>query len=317
MTPTDIDTHDAAPEVLVIDDSIAVLRLLHAKLRTEQMTLRLSQSGREGLRLAIEHQPALVLLDVEMPEMDGYEVLRALKDNPETVRIPVIVLSGLHGSQDKVTAFDLGAVDYVTKPFESTELRARVRSALRLHRLMTMLEQRARLDGLTGLWNRGYFDEQWAASVSQADRHDRPLSLAMIDIDHFKQLNDTYGHPAGDQALQRIGVLVREAGRAADVACRYGGEEFALIMPETTPDDAVSLCRRVCDRLRSIHWPAHPDRIVTASVGVAGADAGAACDPSAWIAEADGALYRAKQNGRDRVEVSHLGSSGPRLAEAG
>ena len=317
MTHADADMNEAPPEVLAIDDSIAVLRLLHAKLRTEHVAIRMCESGREALRLVVEHRPALILLDLEMPEMDGYEVLRALKDAPETLNIPVIVLSGLRGSQDKVAAFDLGAIDYITKPFESAELRARVRSALRLHRLMTMLEQQARLDGLTGLWNRSYFDEQWPANVTQAERHGRPLSLAMLDIDHFKQLNDTYGHPAGDEALQRIGALIRDAGRAGDIPCRYGGEEFVLIMPDTEPADAVALCERIIDRLRAMHWPAHPDRSITASVGVAGTRAAGGIEADNWVSEADGTLYCAKREGRDRVLVTELDSPGPRLAEAG
>ena len=193
-----LSSDDPAPRALVIDDSPDVHRLLQARLRTEHLKIEQANNGSDGLRLAVANPPAIILLDIEMPEMDGFEVLRALKDNPATLDVPVIILSGHSTMQDKVTAFDLGAVDYVTKPFEPTELRVRVRSALRLARLVQMLAQKAQIDGLTGLWNRVYFDARARECVAANERHARAFSLALLDADHFKSVNDTFGHPAGD-----------------------------------------------------------------------------------------------------------------------
>ncbi|MCA9287475.1 MAG: response regulator, partial [Phycisphaerales bacterium] len=180
---------EAPPSALVIDDSPDVHRLLSARLRSEHLSIISATSGEEGLRLAADRSPAIVLLDLEMAGMDGFEVLRRLKDGAATSDVPVIILSGHSTMQDKVTAFDLGAVDYVVKPFEPTELRVRVRSALRLARLVKMLAQRAQIDGLTGLWNRTYFDSRLKECVSGNDRHGRALSIALIDADHFKSVN--------------------------------------------------------------------------------------------------------------------------------
>lgn len=188
---------EAQPVALVIDDSVDVHRLLRARLKPEGLELVQALSGPEGLTLAVSKPPSVVLLDLDMPEMDGFEVLRNLKENPATQHVPVIVLSGLQSPQDKVTAFDLGAVDYVTKPFDLTELRVRVRAALRLSQLLTMLSQRAQIDGLTGLWNRAHFDKRWPDEVSGCVRHGRALSMAILDMDHFKSVNDTYGHRPG------------------------------------------------------------------------------------------------------------------------
>ncbi len=305
------------PIVLLVDDSIDVHRLLMARLRTEPITLICAESGQEGLRLAKDLIPAVILLDLDMPDVDGFEVLRGLKENPGTVDVPVVVLSGLTAAQDKVTAFDLGAIDYVTKPFDITELRVRVRSALRIHNLVNMLAHRAQIDGLSGLWNRAYFDRRWAEETAAVARHRRALSIALIDLDHFKSINDTYGHPAGDSVIQGLAAIINETCRASDVACRYGGEEFALIMPDTAPDQAANLCERVRAAVKERTWPRHPNRQVTASFGVVGVGEGVACDAAAtsWLEKADQNLYKAKRAGRDRVETTVLGSP-VRLADA-
>ncbi len=293
---------DQNPVVLVIDDSIDVHRLLRARLRHEDVDLIGATGGEEGIDAAAEHQPALILLDISMPDLDGFEVLRRLKNNPSTRNIPVIVLSGLQSPQDKVTAFDLGAVDYMTKPFDLMELRVRVRSALRMHRLLQLLTHRAQIDGLTGLWNRSHFDRRWQDEAALCARHTRPLSLAMIDIDHFKQINDAYGHPAGDAVLQSIARVMQRVCRQNDIACRYGGEEFAIILPETPPDAAMFLCERLRESIESLSWPRHPERHVTVSIGLAGIAAGPAPNP-------DRCLYRSKRDGRNRVTVHDFTSA--------
>lgn len=305
---------DGTPLVLLIDDCPDVHRLMRARLRHEELELASCMGGRQGLDEAIRRQPALVLLDLDMPDLDGFEVLRALKSHERTMDIPVIILSGVQSSQDKVTAFDLGAVDYITKPFNLTELRVRVRSSLKMHHLVQMLAQRAQIDGLTGLWNRAYFDKRWSDAVAAFERHGRPLSLAMIDLDHFKSINDTYGHPAGDSVLQGLARLLQREPRQEDVACRYGGEEFTLIMPETTPEEARHVCERLRTTLHAITWPRHPERAVTCSVGLAGAATPIELSAAEWLEAADRALYLAKQSGRNCIHTAELS---PRLAQAG
>ncbi len=307
---------DTAPKVLVIDDSPDVHRLLKARLRYENLALVPALTGAEGIELARQTLPAIILLDLDMPTMDGFEVLRDLKEHASTVDIPVIVLSGLHGPQDKVAAFDLGAVDYITKPFEIMELRVRVRSALRLQRLVRMLAQRAQIDGLTGLWNRAYFDVRWREEVAVSRRKRRPLALALCDLDHFKSVNDSFGHPAGDAVLQGVAELMQDVLRESDIACRFGGEEVAIIMPETSAAEAAQVCDRVRDGLASLAWARHPDRQVTMSVGVVGSPGGGRVDADQWLAMVDAALYDSKRRGRNCCTVRETPSDEPKIRRA-
>lgn len=309
-------TPASRPIVLVVDDSPLVHRLLRARLRDEAIDLRHANSGREAMEFILTNDVATVLLDLGMPDMDGFEVLRALGAKDDTTHVPVIVLSGQQDSQDKVMAFALGAMDYITKPFDLAELRARLRSSLRLHRLVRMLSERAQLDGLTGLWNRSHFDERLSQLVTTAERSNRPLSLALFDLDHFKSINDNYGHPAGDAALQGAADIISQSARGSDIACRYGGEEFAVIMPETTPEQALTLCNRIRDAIAARDWQAHPDRKITVSIGVAGSDGSCGLPADQWVAHADAALYKAKENGRNRVVVTPLTPGKPKLAAA-
>lgn len=319
MTDENIHHLDSTPLVLLIDDSQFVHRLLDARLRSESISLLGERDGKAGFERAVKEKPALILLDLDMPVMDGYETLRALKEEPQTRNIPVIVLSGMNSSQDKVAAFDLGAVDFITKPFELTELRARVRSSLKMHALLEMLSQKAQIDGLSGLYNRTYFDDRLKEEYDRAVRHGNPMSIALIDLDHFKQINDTYGHPAGDIVISGVAQIILQLTRSTDIACRYGGEEFVLIMPETNPDQALSLCQRIRECCELMTWAQHPSRGVTLSVGVVGANDGSSisCTPSAWVEMVDRNLYQAKQTGRNMVKASLVDGSPIDIKKAG
>jgi len=309
--------HDNAPVVLLIDDCEDVHRLLKTRLRFEAFDISGALTGAEGLALAGRLKPAIILLDLDMPDMDGFEVLRRLKDDPDASDIPVLVISGMHSPHDKVTAFDLGAVDYITKPFDLTELRMRVRSAMRTRQLVLMLAQKAQIDGLTGLWNRAYFDRRWSNETSRVKRYDGALSLSLLDLDHFKAINDTYGHPAGDEVLQTFAQLMLQEIRQSDVACRYGGEEFVIIMPDTGPRDASAVCERIRARLEATVWPRHPSRPLTVSVGIVGASGPTAMTAKKWLERVDALLYEAKSAGRNRVRVSDVTLRPPRIADAG
>ncbi|MBX3385482.1 MAG: diguanylate cyclase [Phycisphaeraceae bacterium] len=312
-TPTNL------PLVLLVDDSVDVHRLLQARLRHEQFQLIGATSGAEALQLAETMPVACILLDLDMPVMDGFEVLRALKDKSSTHSVPVIVLSGLNSSDDKVTAFDLGATDYVTKPFDLSELRARLRASLRLNHLLTLLAERADVDGLTGLGNRAHFNKRWSEQFAEASRYGHALSLAMLDVDHFKKINDTYGHPAGDEVLQRVASVLQSSCRQFDVPCRFGGEEFALIMPNTGPADAAKVAERIRQEMADLQFPRHPEQRMTISIGLAGTDGGVgAMNAEEWLESADKGLYQAKRTGRNKVTVNNLTPSQTlRLAKAG
>jgi diguanylate cyclase (GGDEF)-like protein len=312
-----VNTDDSKPVVLLIDDSVDVHRLLRARLRHEHIQLHAVASGVEAMAAMQTMSPATILLDLDMPEQDGFSLLRQLKDTAGTHNIPVIILSGLQGSDDKVTAFDLGAADYVTKPFDMAELRARLRATLRLHHLLALLADRADLDGLTGLGNRSHFNKRWAEKVAEAQRYNRPLTLAILDVDHFKRVNDTFGHPAGDEVLLGMATLLQHELRRPDVACRYGGEEFALILPSTGPEDAGVLGERIRQELSQRVWPRHPESPVTVSIGIAGTHGSCAgITMEQWIEAADRNLYTAKRNGRDRIVVTSVDTP-PQLAKAG
>jgi diguanylate cyclase (GGDEF)-like protein len=304
------------PLVLLIDDSPDVHRLLQVRLRHEQIRLTCVSDAAEALALCKTESPACILLDLDMPEMDGFEFLRRMKEEPKSHNVPVIVLSALHGSEDKVTTFDLGATDYVTKPFDLSELRARLRASLRLDHLLKLLAERADVDGLTCLGNRSHFNKRWEEKTAENSRYGHPLSLAIFDIDFFKRINDTYGHPAGDEVLQGFARLLQQSCRAPDVACRFGGEEFALIMPNTAPADAMKFAERIREALSQLTWARHPDHRVTVSIGLTGTTSASAMTPEQWLEAADRNLYAAKRGGRNQVVANDATPSAPTLAKA-
>lgn len=304
------------PVLLLVDDAPSIHRLLAFKLKNEGIEFLAAFSGSEGYELAASNQPSLVLLDLHLPDQDGLATLVSLKNDPRTIDIPVIMLSGDTDSANKVRAFELGAMDFVTKPFDIHELRARIHSAIRIHSLMHMLEKRAQIDGLTGLWNRAHFNDRMSTELSQSQRNKTPLSLVLCDLDHFKKVNDVFGHPAGDAVLQGFAKIVTSELRSYDVACRYGGEEFAIIFPDATGAQARSICERIRKAIEARRWPNYPEIRATASFGVT--DRGLAADTAeSWIEAADRCLYEAKQGGRNRVVGFAPPAEMPRLALAG
>ncbi len=290
------------PKVLAIDDSELIHRLLRVRLQHEQLELHGATEAEQGLRMARDLLPDVILLDIEMEGMDGFEVLQALKSDVDLQDIPVIFISATASMEDRVRALDLGAIDFVGKPFEVVELKARVRSALRVQYLVKMLAQRAQVDGLTGLWNRTYFDRRLAQEVAEAQRHGRTVSLVMCDVDGFKKLNDERGHPFGDMVLERFAKIL-QGGRSSDVACRYGGEEFGIILPNTSGIEAIEVAERYRRSFEQETWSSAAGKVVTASFGVSDMlTLPQAITFNELIAAADAALYRAKLNGRNRVE---------------
>jgi diguanylate cyclase (GGDEF)-like protein len=269
------------------------------RLKPEGLHLQHCLDAEEGVRTAQQIQPDLILCDLEMPGLHGFEVCRRLKEDPTTNTIPIIFLTGADDVVTKVEGFDLGASDYITKPFQPAELRARVRAALRTKRYHDMLALRAQVDALTGLRNRAYFDDRLSYEVRASARYHRNVGLALIDVDHFKSVNDRHGHPAGDYVLQMLGALLIRTVRAADSACRYGGEEFAVILTETDLEGTRTLGERFRREVENMTWPT--GNRVTVSVGVAATSMLLQPTTEMLIAAADDALYDAKLAGRNCV----------------
>ncbi|MEM1422526.1 MAG: diguanylate cyclase [Planctomycetota bacterium] len=314
----DLNKSKSLPTLLLVDDSPAIHRLLAVKLKNEGIDFVAAYSGPEALEIAKDVAPALVLLDVNMPDMDGFEVLRRFKEDTSTHNIPIIMLSGDDDSDAKVRCFELGAMDYVTKPFQVAELKARIGSAIRITKLMSMLEQQASIDALTGLGNRAFFDRRLDEEVNKASRSGDPLTLVMCDLDHFKKLNDGYGHPAGDAVLETYSAILRDSLRTYDIPCRYGGEEFGIILPGTGIPDSAAICERIRVAIEETAWPKYEGMKATSSFGITSVPAGDAMTASAWIEAADQALYSAKSNGRNRVHMyTNTGDITPAFKLAG
>lgn len=296
-----------ARSVLVIDDSPLIHRLLEVRLENEEVELTSAMNGQAGIEAAKANKPDLILLDVHMPGLSGFEVCMRLKDDPDTAHIPIIFITGASDSLDKVKGLDLGAVDYVTKPFEVVELRARVRAALRTVHYQKLLAQQAQIDGLTGLWNHTYFDRRLREILASCHRHDRSTALIMLDVDCFKSVNDTYGHPFGDRVLEHVAEMLRKGIRVEDLACRYGGEEFVVIAADQDAAGGAILAERLRASIAERMWRQRGDEFrVTASFGVAASHGMEDIDTAAkeLLARADAALYQAKRGGRNRVEIA-------------
>ena len=287
-------------KILIIDDSAAALDVAKTRLTKECLDILCVEGGVAGLEVARCENPDLILLDVDMPDMSGLDVCRALKADPELYMIPVLFLSGSATPEDKVKGLDLGAVDYITKPFDTFELRARVRTALRTKHLQDLLIEHAHIDPLTGLPNRRALMERLQCQWARIERHGGQLSFIMADIDHFKRVNDVYGHQIGDKMLQEVAGVIAQQCRQVDLPARYGGEEFAIVVPDETASEATRLADRCREEIANVHVAVNGETVaVTASFGVA--DANNLPSPEALMKQADEALYRAKQAGRNLV----------------
>jgi len=301
-------------KILVVDDSTENIELLFSMLKDEYQVL-FSTSGSKAISLAETAQPDIILLDIVMPEMDGYEVITALKENEKTKAIPVIFLTAKTEKSDLLKGFELGSVDYIGKPFFEEEIKARLNTHLQNRLLITQLElankqleQISMLDALTGIGNRRYFDQFLVQMMAVAQREDKPLSLLMIDVDYFKNYNDLYGHLAGDKCLQQIAsTLASMSHRGGDLAARYGGEEFVLVLSDTEHESAKNIAnefRLAVDGLQIPHAQSDVSANVTVSIGYTTLEGKQNLTLEEFIKGADIALYQAKENGRNQITSS-------------
>jgi two-component system cell cycle response regulator len=305
------------PRILVVDDSPTQLDWLVQVLLRDGYDVVSAATGREAVVKARTLAPDLVLLDMILPDMDGLEVLRLVKARPDERFLPVIILSVKSDVDTKVEGLRIGADDFIAKPFAEAEILARCAAMLRIKLLQDQLratrrslEEQSVTDGLTGLKNRRFFDERLPEEFRRAQRYSDPVSLMMIDLDHFKEVNDRYGHQMGDVVLRDAAAAIKTSVRDPDICSRYGGEEFAVILPKTHLGGALTVAERVWRGLRDQVYRQEVPAVgqatvaevrVTASVGLAIFPSRDIVTAELLVKFADEALYQAKRSGRNNI----------------
>ncbi len=300
----------------MVDDHPDNVEIINARLSSRGFEVETASNGQEALERVQTSPPHLILLDVMMPLMDGYEVSRRIKNDDSLPFIPIILVTARTETQDKVEGLDAGADDYLTKPINFPELEARVRSMLRIKRLQDELDEKNReleiankrlrklsiTDGLTGLFNHRHIHELLHEEFERSRRTEEPIAVAMLDLDRFKQVNDTYGHPTGDVILYETAQILQDTAREIDMPGRYGGEEFIVILPGTTEEEAEKFAERVRRRVAEHVYRDEATEVrMTLSAGVASYPGPGIEEPGALLRRADEALYAAKEAGRNRV----------------
>ncbi len=298
------DDTQGNPKILVVDDQAANIQAMYQALDGDYQVL-MATSGAHAITICKEAATDLLLLDVGMPGMDGFEVCRQLKADQATRAIPVILVTAHTDPAQETHGLSVGAVDVIAKPINPAMVRARVKTQLTLRFQSELLRKLVFLDGLSGVYNRRYFDQQLPIEWARASRSNSHLSLLMVDLDFFRRYNDRYGHQAGDDCLRRIASTIKVClKRPADLVARYGGEEFACLLPDTAHTDALELAKELEGRVRSLrikHEHSAVDAFSTVSVGVSTRSSASQGNIAAWVGVADSQLCLAKQTGRGRV----------------
>jgi two-component system, cell cycle response regulator len=297
--------------IAIVDDDAAIRRLVRLFLRRAGYETLEFEDGAAARAALLSEFWDLAILDRRLPDMDGVVLAHELKSHTDFRTRYIIMLTGEDEQEDKIEGLELGADDYITKPFQYPELLARIRAGKRIVDLQKeLVETNRRLellsitDGLTKLHNHRYFQDELARAFEESQRYQRPLSLAMIDIDFFKKINDTYGHAVGDDVLKRAAALYRSSVRSTDLVARYGGEEFAVMMPETSLQDGITFAEkiRLLVETTAMETQAGPVQ-ATVSIGVASVPHSRIHSAKELIVAADKALYRAKRGGRNQVRA--------------
>jgi diguanylate cyclase (GGDEF)-like protein len=308
-----LDSSHGKPKLLVVDDQPINIQVMHQVFGRDYQVF-MATTGAQALSICQTNPPDLVLLDIVMPGMDGFEVCAQLKANDTTCNIPVIFVTAHTDAAQETHGLSLGAVDFIAKPVNPAVVRARVKTQLTLKFQSDLLRKLVFMDGLSGVFNRRYFDQQLGVEWARSARSGSPLSAVMIDVDYFKAFNDRYGHQAGDDCLRQISIALKTSlKRPADLVARYGGEEFACILPDTAFNDAVGLANEMERKVRALAIPHEMSRIagvITISLGVATRTVDSGQDAAALIGLADSQLYEAKQSGRGRVCGALLRATG-------
>ncbi len=298
--------------VLIIDDSVTVREQIIRTLEPFKLFdgYYEAEDGLDGFKKLLSSPVDIILCDLEMPRIDGFKFLNMLKNRPELQDVPVIILTGINDRERKLKGLEQGASDYITKPFDHEELVARVKIHLKIKKLQDELKRSnerllelSNTDHLTGLFNRRYMMEVLEKEVQRSVRNGNDLSIIMLDIDHFKQVNDRYGHLQGDVVLKRVALQLKKESRSYDCPARYGGEEFIAILPDSSLQQSVFVADRIRVAIQAFTFDGPLASLrLTASLGVAHFSKEQSITVDGFIKQADDALYRAKSNGRNRVE---------------
>lgn len=296
--------------ILLVDDAPANIKILGEALKKDYQ-VRVATSGEKAVEIATSFNPPdLILLDIVMPGMNGYDVCRTLKANDRACNIPIIFLTAMGKVEEETFGLELGAVDYITKPFSLPIVKARVKTHIELKQYQDVLEDLSSRDGLTGIPNRRRFDEAYRIEWKRSCRNHFHLSLILIDIDFFKQYNDFYGHSQGDECLIKVAETLENAvRRPADLVARYGGEEFVSILPETDHQGALVVAGLLQAAVNDLNVPHEDSKVsasLTISLGVASMIPNHDATPNVLIDNADKCLYQAKEKGRNRLESLDL-----------
>lgn len=291
--------------LMIVEDSSANIMILENALNSAYKIISVNQPSKALAALKTNPKPDLLLLDIMMPEIDGFDLCRIIKQDPETQGIPIIFLTAKSNPIDEIKGLSLGAVDYIYKPYVIPVIKARIHTHLDLKRKYDLLESLALLDGLTEIANRRFLDENLEKEWRRNLRTSTPLGCIMLDIDYFKQYNDNYGHPEGDHCLKEVACVIKSClNRGGDFVVRYGGEEFAVILPETDLDTTYEMALKIhkaIDELKIEHRFSPVHNCISASAGVASMVPEINIDPEELINRADDNLYTAKKNGRNRI----------------
>jgi diguanylate cyclase (GGDEF)-like protein len=307
-----LDSTHGKPKLLVVDDQPINIQVMYQAFAGDYQVF-MATGGEQALAVCRNNPPDLILLDVVMPGMDGFEVCALLKGDDSTRHIPIIFVTGHTDAAQETHGLSVGAVDFIAKPVNPDVVRARVKTHLTLKFQSDLLRKLVFLDGLSGVFNRRYFDQQISIEWARSVRSNSPLSLILVDVDFFKLYNDRYGHQAGDDALRMIAVTLKSClRRPADLVARYGGEEFACVLPDTSFEDAMTLARDMENKVREAAIPHEGSTVskhITISAGLATREGNVDGDAPALIGLADSLLYVAKQSGRGRVCGEIFGSA--------
>jgi diguanylate cyclase (GGDEF)-like protein len=299
-----LDDLDRKPKLLLVDDQPANIQVLHRVFSADYQVF-MATNGPQALLVCREQQPDLVLLDVVMDGMDGHEICRQIKGDSQICDIPVIFVTAHNDPLQETQGLGLGAVDFISKPINPDVVRARVKTHIKLKLQSDILRKLVFVDGLTGSFNRRYFDHCLSTEWLRASRSRSPLALILIDVDYFKRYNDRYGHQAGDDCLKKVAKALRRGlHRPADVVVRYGGEEFACLLPDTDLVGATQVARHLEQVIRGlgiVHEDSAVADRVTISLGVAVKTADSPSSFDALLTMADEQLYKAKNAGRAQV----------------
>ena len=295
------------PTILVVDDMTTTLLLLHDLLK-DTYEVKIAKSGTKALEiLESPNDIDLILLDIEMPDMNGYDVCKRIKNNETIKNIPIIFITGRTSQEDEEYGLNLGAIDYITKPFNKAIVKLRIKNYLDLKIKNDMLEKLSMYDGLTNIRNRRFFDETFEKTFSEIKRDKKSLAVLMIDIDFFKLYNDNYGHGQGDETLRKVAkALEKTIKRASDFVARYGGEEFVILLKDINKDGVEAVANNLLNAVRELkitHEFSKIENYVTVSIGASFYNSGSDITKLELLLKADETLYNVKNSGRNNFAI--------------